>query len=137
MKQVILTVWFLMVGLIVLAGVEGWKTDASGSISITDKRHIDKDHSILWEWNDFNATITVNAPELKNIDETFNRSTFAVWVYNEQPLKDSLSFEFFADDKLACFFHVGLNFTGWRTFWVMYHRDMHGVLVKGMNRLVI
>lgn len=64
-------------------------------------------------------------------------SAFIVWVYNEQPQDKTIRFEFLKDGKLCSSFPFGINFSGWRSAWVCYERDMQGTPQEGMNELRI
>lgn len=67
------------------------------------------------------------------------RGTFAIWIYNEEPIEDQIIFEFGRTGQIKpdCWFSFNLNYTGWRTAWVMFERDMEGIPRKEMNQLVI
>jgi chondroitin-sulfate-ABC endolyase/exolyase len=65
------------------------------------------------------------------------QSLFVVWVYNEKPLNDSITFQFLKDGKLCCSFPMHIHFKGWRAAWVIYERDMQGKPEEGMNELRI
>ena len=63
------------------------------------------------------------------------RDTFCFWIYQENPQQGELRFVFEKNEKDCCFFSFSLNFTGWRTAWVIYERDMHGKPEVGMDAL--
>lgn len=62
-------------------------------------------------------------------------SAFIVWVYNERAQDKTIQFQFLKDGKQCTSFAFGINFTGWRSAWVCYERDMEGTPVEGMNEL--
>ncbi|MEJ7740260.1 MAG: chondroitinase family protein [Chitinophagaceae bacterium] len=97
----------------------------NGSLSISERHFKQGGQSIRWDW-------VMNNAALKITDTAFlkaaldKRSCFAVWIYNEAPVRDSLIFSFGNSNKKDCSFTFQLNFKGWRTAWVMYNRDMKG-----------
>lgn len=112
-----------------------WKAK-SGKLSLSEKHFKSGKQSLKWDWKKANAEITVTDTAFQSIAKD-DRSTFVVWVYNEKPSTDHLLFEFKKDNETATSFKFNLNFTGWRTAWVMYHRDMDGKPVEEMNNMVI
>ena len=113
-------------------------------VALTDIRAIQGEQSLRWNWNK-NATLTFNTPipylTNKEASKFIKRSglgTFSIWVYNTKALPNSkIRFEFGKNSKVNCYFDFNLNFTGWRTCWVAYNRDMKGKPVKGMNFMKI
>jgi chondroitin-sulfate-ABC endolyase/exolyase len=65
------------------------------------------------------------------------RDTFACWIYCEREIDDYLTFSFGRDEEEYCYFKFNLKFTGWRTAWVQFERDMEGIPHPSMNRLTI
>ncbi len=112
-----------------------WKA-ANGKLNLSEKHYKAGKQSLQWDWKKSNASITVMDTALKSVAKD-ERSTFVIWVYNEKPNADHLTFEFKKDDKIANSFTFNLNFSGWRTAWVMYHRDMDGKPLDGMDKMVI
>ncbi|WEK20035.1 MAG: chondroitinase family polysaccharide lyase [Candidatus Pedobacter colombiensis] len=113
-----------------------WST-INGRLSITTDHFKLGEEAIKWDW------ITAGKSVLKIQNSAFKavaanpRSTFVVWIYNETPVNDRLVFKFGTNDKTACSFDFKLNFKGWRTAWVMYHRDMVGRPQADMDLLTI
>ena len=107
-----------------------------GKLSIDSKHHKTGKQSVRWDWDS-------KSPFFQMIDTAFKsfakqpRSTFVLWIYNEKPIADHLTFQFSKNDQNASSFTFNLNFRGWRTAWVMYNRDMTGMPVEGMNGLKI
>lgn len=64
-------------------------------------------------------------------------SGFVVWVHNSKPKAAPLTFQFLKDGKVCTYFTMQLDFTGWRTAWVCYERDMQGTPETGMNEIRI
>lgn len=113
----------------------GWKAKA-GQLSLTEKHYKAGKQSLKWDWKKANAEIIVTETAFQSVAND-DRSTFVIWIYNEKPNSDHLLFEFKKEDKTATSFTFNLNFSGWRTAWVMYHRDMKGKPVDGMDKMII
>jgi len=111
-------------------------------ISISEDRYIDGERSLKWAWSGGPASVTIkrpipfiaDAPELRRMP---SGSTFAVWVYNPAPVDKKLRFTFGTGENDDCGFEFGLNYSGWRTCWVMFNRDMRGTPKEGMDTLTI
>lgn len=52
------------------------------------------------------------------------RSTMVFWVYNPEPQPSTMIVKTVQDNENYYTFPFRLNFKGWRTAWVMFHRDM-------------
>ncbi|MCT4598026.1 MAG: polysaccharide lyase beta-sandwich domain-containing protein [Vallitalea sp.] len=96
--------------------------------------------SICWEYSngeplEYNNSLGYTSFVENNKDQL--RSAFSIWIYNEVPVKDKLIFKFSKDDNYCCECYFNLDFTGWRTAWVIYDRDMVGQPLPGMNKLTI
>lgn len=113
----------------------GWKAK-SGKLSLSEKHFKSGKQSLQWDWKKATAEITVTDTAFQSVAKD-DRSTFVIWVYNEKPNADHLLFEFKKGTQTASSFKFNLNFSGWRTAWVMYHRDMDGKPVDGMDNMVI
>lgn len=82
---------------------------------------------MMWTWDSPKGYLQIeNLP--KDIVSKNERSGFSFWVYNKIARKDSLKVVLAQDKDNYYTFNFGLDFTGWRTAWVMFHRDMQ---VKG------
>lgn len=112
-----------------------WKV-VNGKLRISDARFKMGNQSILWEWKNRNSTITVKDNAFETVLQD-PRSTFVFWLYNEQNTDDHLRFVFYNGETEVYHFDFQLNFTGWRTAWVMYHRDMVQLAEKGIDRMQI
>ncbi|MCP5538034.1 MAG: hypothetical protein H7A51_17600 [Akkermansiaceae bacterium] len=120
-----------------------WKNSI---ISLDPDRRVWGDHGLKWDWKN-DSSITFKRPiKIMSSGEArseFNltfpvENCFVVWVYNKTPRPDaSLRFSFGKDGKEACHFPFKLNFTGWRTAWVSYTRDMQGKALPEMNYVKI
>lgn len=97
--------------------------------------------SLRWNWRSgdmltFHHPIAFQAlaPEAPNNA----LSTFVVWIYNpvRRPAA-TLRFAFGRGSERDCWFDFGLDFTGWRTCWVAFERDMQGQPRTDMDTLRI
>ncbi|WGQ11314.1 chondroitinase family polysaccharide lyase [Pedobacter gandavensis] len=112
-------------------------TAVNGSLSMSSNHFKLGKQSIKWDWNGAGKSmLTISDEGLKAVVGN-PRSTFVVWIYNEKPVNDQLVFKFGTKDKTMSSFNFKLNFKGWRTAWVMYHRDMAGKPAAEMNQLSI
>lgn len=123
------------------AGVE---SSPNSTLSIIDARFIDGQRSLRWSWQGGPAWLTLHRPISyepgpKKLFGQDAGETFAPWVYAKQPVDGALRFSFGrrGQAKPDCGFDFGLAFTGWRTAWLMYDRDMQGKPVPGMDEIRI
>lgn len=65
------------------------------------------------------------------------KDSFAVYIYNENPVNKEALFEFTTNKNVDCSFKMNMNFKGWRSAWVMFDRDMEGTPKSSMNGLTI
>lgn len=63
------------------------------------------------------------------------RDTFCFWLYQAQPQAGELRFVFQKMGRICCWFSFDLDFSGWRTAWLIYERDMIGRPEEGMDCL--
>ncbi|MEN9402432.1 MAG: hypothetical protein RL091_1135 [Verrucomicrobiota bacterium] len=97
--------------------------------------------SLRWDWQP-GGTLTFHHPiEFTALTPTAPNnalSTFVVWIYN--PVRQpgaTLRFAFGRGSERDCWFDFGLDYTGWRTCWVAFERDMQGHPQTGMDTLRI
>ncbi|MBB5438385.1 chondroitin-sulfate-ABC endolyase/exolyase [Pedobacter sp. AK017] len=115
---------------------KNWQV-VNGKLSLSDQHFKLGKQAVKWSWT------AGQKSRLHISDKAFEavagnpRSTFVVWIYNETPINDKLLFQFGSGVKTASGFEFKLNFKGWRTAWVMYHRDMQGKPVEGMNAMQV
>ncbi|WP_228099150.1 chondroitinase family polysaccharide lyase [Pedobacter sp. MC2016-24] len=108
-----------------------------GKLQLSSRHFKSGNESIAWNWDESaQADLEIRDTALLQVADQA-RSTFVVWIYNEIPVDDHLVFRFGDGKNTSSSFQFGLNFKGWRTAWVMYHRDMQGKPVKNMNTLRI
>lgn len=112
-----------------------WRANES-KLSISKTHFKTGDQSVLWKWKKPNSSLQITDTAFASVAKN-PRSTFVIWIYNENPVEDRLLFEFEKEGVRACSFTFNLNFKGWRTAWVMYQRDMEGNPVAGMDQLTI
>lgn len=119
---------------------------SNSSIKMDGSRSIWSHYSLRWDCSsqstlNFNTAIPwrdLSKKPLKSKLGSPVTNCFVVWVYNTSPLPDSsLKFQFFDNDKQVCHFDFKLNFSGWRTAWVSFDRDMTGKPSAPMDRFSI
>lgn len=94
--------------------------------------------SLRWDWQSGSVLTFTHPIDFKPYTpeaESNALSTFVVWIYNTTPSADVLRFEFGHASNRDCWFTFGLDFTGWRTCWVAFERDMQGKPIAGMDTL--
>ncbi|WFN98078.1 polysaccharide lyase beta-sandwich domain-containing protein [Edwardsiella ictaluri] len=103
---------------------------------MSDLRAKDGQHALQWRYQP-GATLTVKTPiRYRDAADSATPLTFMVWVYNEQPVDDMLTFRFGQGERSDAHFQASLNFQGWRGIAVPY-RDMQGTPGAAMDRLTI
>lgn len=98
------------------------------------------EQSLQWSWKANASAISIHEdiPYVKrSLSDDNKLYTFLFWIYLEEPLRDSLRFEFFKEGQLCCWCCYGLDFTGWRSAWMAFDRDMQGTPQEGMDELRI
>jgi chondroitin-sulfate-ABC endolyase/exolyase len=117
-----------------------------GKVSLSDRHFLGGSRSLRW---DFSAgeTLEIAYPEwyLTDLEAskkfgTEARTILTFNVYSEKALPESALRVEFGRQKVKesdCGFTFHLNFTGWRTAWVVYSRDMTGTPRKDMDLIRI
>ena len=108
-------------------------------LSISDTHYKDGKHSMEWAFNPGAVLELKKDLKFEKKDPTgkdLYLSAFIVWIYNEEPQKATIEFEFLKDGKKCTSFPFGINFKGWRAAWVCYERDMQGTPEEGMNSVL-
>lgn len=118
------------------------EASAGSLLMLSSDRFIDGRQSLQWSWSGGPATLRIQQPigydaQPPRLLGMPAGSTFAPWVYLTEPMEGALRFSFFKDGEEACRFPFHLQFTGWRTAWVLFDRDMTGTPTPGMNELRI
>ena len=117
-----------------------WEVTKGNSIELSEAHYKHGKQSLQWSWKKpgsitLNHSIGFEAFDPESEDKSI--PSFAVWVYNEKPVDDALTFVFGTDDTDNCQFSFGLNYKGWRAAWVSFERDMQGVPLSSMNKMRI
>lgn len=114
----------------------GWSA-VKGKLMLSSSHYKLGRESIKWDWSQgANSILRIQDTAFHTVSDD-PRSGFVIWIYNENPINDKLKFTFSKGGQNVTSFDFGLNFKGWRTAWVMYHRDMQGTPVKDMDALQI
>lgn len=115
--------------------------EGNSEIAVSDTHYKHLAHSLQWTWHDTGAVLYLRGPvgyQAKNPDPTQTSiSTFIFWIYAKQPQPGTLRFEFRKENQCCCWFDFGLNFSGWRSLWVAFDRDMQGKPEEGMDCLTV
>lgn len=67
----------------------------------------------------------------------YNRPSFAVWVYMEEPIADALVFQFREGEKVTGSFRFPLEFSGWRQGRPLYHAFPSGKPTANVDNIRI
>lgn len=114
------------------------ETNIKDSISITKEKYKDGESSLKWKFKK-GETLSilgdVGYTVFKTGEQEKARSSYSMWIYNENPIDDELLVQFKKDGVVKCWFPIKMNFKGWRTMWVQYDRDMKGGPIEGMNEI--
>ncbi len=108
-------------------------TSEKSIVSLDARRRFRGEQALKWDWQP-GATLRIDGPvecrpELNRREEGFQKTRcFKFWIYNELPRPGTPLKIVFGDEQgEPCSFQFGLDFTGWRSAWVSYERDMKGV----------
>ncbi|MEK3854919.1 chondroitinase family polysaccharide lyase [Cytobacillus sp. FSL H8-0458] len=117
-----------------------FKTKSDSDLEIDSLHSKDGQQSLKWNFTGGSElTIKENiefTPFIPNSQDQAIQS-FVVWVYNEEPIDDTATFQFGRGNHVDSWFEMNLNFKGWRTAWVSFERDMEGKPHPHMNRMTI
>lgn len=115
-------------------------TDENSKLSITSERSKFTNSSLKWEIGQ-NGKLFVETPigfePWQETNANLKKDSFITYVYNETPVDEEMRFSFMTGDNLNCYFDMNMNFTGWRSVWVSYERDMEGTPSTRMDKLEI
>ncbi|MBM7587296.1 chondroitin-sulfate-ABC endolyase/exolyase [Bacillus pakistanensis] len=117
-----------------------FKAKNGGNIEVDNRHYKDGRHSLKWNYEKGSKLEVKEKIKFKpfvpnNSDQSIE--TFVVWVYNEEPKEGTVTFQFGRGNKADSWFEMNLNFSGWRTAWVSFERDMEGTPHPAMNRMSI
>ncbi len=109
------------------------------TISISSEKHKDGEYSLKWDFKP-GETLTIQGNVgyimVKKNQQEKARSSYVMWIYNQTPINSVMQIQFKKDSVLKSYFFFNMNFTGWRTMWVQYDRDMQGTPEEGMNEII-
>ena len=107
-------------------------TAVESEVSLDTRRRFRGEQSLKWAWQS-GATLRIDRPvecrpELNRREEGFQKTRcFKFWIYNEVPLAEKQLKVVFGDGRgEPCSFEYNLNFSGWRSAWMSFERDMEG-----------
>jgi chondroitin-sulfate-ABC endolyase/exolyase len=120
------------------------EASTNSTLALSDARYIDGKQSLRWSWNGGPAWLVIHhaityEPGPKKVSGEPAAYTFAPWIYLRQPMPGTLHFTFGrqGQPKPDCGFEFGLDFSGWRTAWLAFDRDMQGKPAQGMDQVRI
>ncbi|MBD1420872.1 chondroitinase family polysaccharide lyase [Sphingobacterium chuzhouense] len=108
----------------------------NGKLSMSSQHFKKGKQSVKWDWMGSDGVISIKDSAFESVQND-PRSTFVFWLYNGEKTDDKLHFIFYKGEKEMYRFDFNLNYTGWRTAWVMYHRDMTKLADDGIDRMEI
>ena len=113
-------------------------TDKNSKIEITKEKSKDGTSSLKWDFEK-NSTLTIKGDVGYKIFQQGMqekaRSSFVMWTYNKKPIVDKMQVQFKKKGEVKSYFSINMNFTGWRTMWVQYDRDMSGKAEENMDEI--
>ncbi|MGL5648068.1 MAG: chondroitinase family polysaccharide lyase, partial [Clostridium sp.] len=114
------------------------KVDVKDSISISKEKYKDGESSLKWKFKKGEALSIlgdVGYTVFKTGEQEKARSSYSMWIYNEEPIDGEMLVQFKKDGIVKCWFPIKMNFKGWRTMWIQYDRDMKGEPIEGMDEI--
>ena len=108
------------------------------SVSIFKEKYKDGESSLKWKFKKGEALSIlgdVGYTVFKTGEQEKARSSYSMWIYNEEPIDGEMVVQFKKDGIVKCWFPIKMNFKGWRTMWVQYDRDMKGEPIEGMDEI--
>lgn len=108
------------------------------SVSISKEKYKDGESSLKWKFKKGEALSIlgdVGYTVFKTGEQEKARSSYSMWIYNEEPIDGEMLVQFKKDGIVKCWFPIKMNFKGWRTMWVQYDRDMKGEPIEGMDEI--
>ncbi|ATG50954.1 hypothetical protein CFK38_04965 [Brachybacterium vulturis] len=113
---------------------DSFSTDAGSSLEISGAHGKVGSHSLQWDHGP-GARLRIEG-DIGYIPRSGgNMDHFSAWVYNETPTDDHLRFEFGRGAEVDAHLDFQLDFTGWRTFWLRYDKDVQGEAQAGLDRI--
>lgn len=114
------------------------KVDVKDSVSISKEKYKDGESSLKWKFKKGEALSIlgdVGYTVFKTGEQEKARSSYSMWIYNEEPIDGEMLVQFKKDGIVKCWFPIKMNFKGWRTMWIQYDRDMKGEPIEGMDEI--
>lgn len=114
------------------------ETSVRDSMSITKEKYKDGESSLKWKFKKGEALSIlgdVGYTVFKTGEQEKARSSYSMWIYNEEPIDGEMLVQFKKDGIVKCWFPIKMNFKGWRTMWVQYDRDMKGEPIEGLDEI--
>lgn len=120
--------------------IPAYISSENSRLSLSTDHYKDGIQSLKWSFAP-NATLSIKKdlcfePKDPTGTDTY-LSGFVVWIHNMKATEKPLTFRFMKNGKECTSFNMGLDFTGWRTAWVCYERDMQGTPETGMDEIII
>ncbi|HCU37188.1 MAG TPA: hypothetical protein DGT21_17650, partial [Armatimonadetes bacterium] len=95
-------------------------------------------HALRWSWTgrgELDFEVPLGFVPWRGATGDNKVATFSFWVYCQNAMNGQLRFSFGRGDSVDCWFDFRLGFTGWRTAWVAFERDMKGTPHPEMDRI--
>lgn len=113
-------------------------TDKNSKIEITKEKFKDGTSSLKWDFKK-KSTLTIKGDVGYKVFQKGKqekaRSSFVMWIYNKKSIADKMQVQFKKKGEVKSYFSINMNFTGWRTMWVQYDRDMSGKAEENMDEI--
>ncbi|MCF2639532.1 hypothetical protein I6E31_06025 [Fusobacterium varium] len=110
----------------------------NSKIEITKEKFKDGTSSLKWDFEK-NSILTIKGDVGYKVFQKGKqekaRSSFVMWIYNKKPIDDKMQVQFKKKGEVKSYFSINMNFTGWRTMWVQYDRDMNGKAEENMDEI--
>ena len=117
------------------------KASENSKIKLTEQRYINGKQSLVWDWTPGDILSINKKFRYVNPQQAFkavgrqSSSVFSAWIYNEKASDGELTFKFGGAGGSQ--FTMKLDFEGWRSPGLAFHRDMQGSPSEIMNGLTI
>ncbi|WP_081622082.1 chondroitinase family polysaccharide lyase [Endozoicomonas elysicola] len=127
------------------AKVPAWATAKSGKLSMDSRYYINGRQGMRWDWQPGDV-LELKLPEpfrvypRKEASDAYGRnaiSLFSAWLHNDQPMDETVRFEFGNGSGTNASFEMKLNFDGWRSPGQGFDRDMSGKPASTMDTVRI
>src|SRR5699024_9708642 len=111
-------------------------TVSAGQMRISDAHAKIGRHSLQWTYQ-AGSRLSVQTDLHVGTAEVNQTDYFAVWLYNETPAEGDLRLEFGRGARVDAHQNIHLDFSGWRTVWLRYSRDLDGQAHADMNKITL